>query len=76
MNRPINLQKVLKEVQADELPEIKRLALLMRTASQAEINEVDVMGGGLTNRNFKVTLSNGQKVAVRLAGKGLSLIHI
>ncbi len=72
MNRPINLQKVLKEVQADELPEIKRLALLMRTASQAEINEVDVMGGGLTNRNFKVTLSNGQKVAVRLAGKGTS----
>lgn len=63
-------KEVIKEVRPEEIPEIKRLALLLRTASQADIASVSVMGGGLTNRNFKVELTNGQKVAVRIAGEG------
>lgn len=63
-------KEVIKEVRPEEIPEIKRLALLLRTASQEDIASVSVMGGGLTNRNFKVELTNGQKVAVRIAGQG------
>ena len=70
MNRPIKIQEVFKDLQPEELKEITRLAVLVRTASQEKIADAEVMGGGLTNRNFKVTLESGRKIAVRLAGKG------
>ncbi|MDO4542886.1 MAG: choline/ethanolamine kinase family protein, partial [Bacillota bacterium] len=63
-------KEFINEICPEERPEIERLALLMCTASQEEIVSAEVMGGGLTNRNFKVELSNGTKVAVRIAGKG------
>ena len=53
-----------------EEKEIERLLLLLTTASQAEIEDFSIMGGGLTNRNYKVTLTNGKKIAMRIAGQG------
>ncbi|MBQ1252615.1 MAG: phosphotransferase [Firmicutes bacterium] len=53
-----------------EEKEIDRLLLLLTTASQAEIEDFSIMGGGLTNRNYKVTLTNGKKIAMRIAGQG------
>lgn len=53
-----------------EQAEVERLLCLLMTASQAEIADFSVMGGGLTNRNYKVTLTNGKKIAMRIAGQG------
>ena len=63
-------EEIAKTVRPGEQKEIERLLLLLTTASQAEITDFSVMGGGLTNRNYKVTLSNGKMIAMRIAGQG------
>ena len=37
---------------------------------------VEVLGGGLTNHNFKVTLDDGKAYAIRIAGTGTELLGI
>jgi thiamine kinase-like enzyme len=37
---------------------------------------VEVLGGGLTNHNFKVTLEGGEAYAIRIAGQGTDLLGI
>lgn len=63
-------EEIVEAFRPGEREEVERLLLLLTTASQAEIEEFSVMGGGLTNRNYKVTLTNGKKIAMRIAGSG------
>jgi thiamine kinase-like enzyme len=37
---------------------------------------IEVLGGGLTNHNFKVTLDGGEAYAIRIAGAGTELLGI
>lgn len=63
-------EEFIKTVLPEELPEIQRLATLIKTATQETIAHAEPMPGGLTNRNFKVTLSDGRHIACRIAGAG------
>ncbi|MBR5329293.1 MAG: phosphotransferase [Firmicutes bacterium] len=63
-------EEIAKTFRPGEQAEIERLLLLMTTASMAEVEDFSIMGGGLTNRNYKVTLTNGKKIAMRIAGQG------
>ena len=60
-------EEIAKTFRPGEQAEIERLLLLMTTASMAEVEDFSIMGGGLTNRNYKVTLTNGKKIAMHLS---------
>lgn len=58
-----NLQKV-------DIQGFLSLSNLVTIASGRKILSVDIMPGGLTNKNFKITLEDGTAVAMRVAGYG------
>jgi thiamine kinase-like enzyme len=57
-------------IQNDEIADFLRLVNLTKLAQGLEIAKIEIMPGGLTNKNFRITLSDETVVAVRLAGKG------
>ncbi|HBW35780.1 choline/ethanolamine kinase family protein [Desulfosporosinus sp. BICA1-9] len=58
-----NLQNV-------DIPDFFVLSNLVTTASGKKATSVDIMPGGLTNKNFKITLEDGTAIAMRVAGYG------
>lgn len=65
-----NLSAFGTVLQSVDVPDFFRLMNLVKTASGQDIAACDIMPGGLTNKNFKVTLTDGRVVAVRVAGHG------
>lgn len=59
-------------IQPYEIPDFLRLVNLAKTAFSQDIMSIEIMPGGLTNKNFKVGIANGTEIAVRVAGKGTS----
>ena len=54
----------------DEIKDFLQLVDLAKLVSKEDIAKLEIMPGGLTNKNFKFTLKSGRVLAVRLAGKG------
>lgn len=54
----------------DEIEGFLRLVHLTSRIQEQPIAKIEIMPGGLTNKNFKISLLDGTVVAVRLAGKG------
>lgn len=59
-------------LQPENISEFFNLMHVMTINGGEKIVAVDYMPGGLTNTNFVVTLSNGKRAAVRVAGYGTS----
>ena len=53
-----------------EIPDFIRLVNLTKTAFTQELSKIEIMPGGLTNKNFKVTIEDGTQIAMRVAGVG------
>lgn len=58
-----NLQKV-------DIPGFLGLSNMVMTATGQRVTAIDIMPGGLTNKNFRLTLDNGKAIAMRVAGYG------
>lgn len=59
-------------IQNREIPSFWRMLNLAREIFHQEFKAVEIMPGGLTNKNFKITLEDGRDVAIRVAGIGTS----
>jgi len=57
-------------LQSVDIPDFLSLSSLVMTACGKKVTGVDIMIGGLTNKNFKVTLEDGTAIAMRVAGYG------
>ena len=57
-------------IQPYEIPDFLRLVNLAKTAFSQEIVNIEIMPGGLTNKNFRVDIADGTEIAVRVAGQG------
>lgn len=57
-------------VQPYETADFLRLMTLAKTAFSDDIRNIDLMPGGLTNKNFKIVTENETAIAVRVAGQG------
>ncbi|MEG0050809.1 MAG: phosphotransferase [Terrisporobacter sp.] len=57
-------------IQPYEIPDFLRLINLAKTAFSQELNSIEIMPGGLTNKNFKVVTEDNTPIAVRVAGVG------
>lgn len=57
-------------LQSYDLPDFFRMTTLATNAFTQSVEQFDVMPGGLTNKNFKITFPDNTKVAMRVAGKG------
>lgn len=57
-------------IQPREIPDFLRLVNLVKTATGQEIVNIEIMPGGLTNKNFKVVTGDDTSIAVRVAGPG------
>lgn len=54
----------------DEIADFLRMINLTREIFRQELVSIEIMPGGLTNKNFKVVTEDGKKLAIRVAGKG------
>lgn len=54
----------------DEIADFMRLLNITREIFKQEFAIVEIMPGGLTNKNYRVVLEVGTQLAIRLAGKG------
>ena len=54
----------------DEIADFVRLVNLTREIFHQELTVLEIMPGGLTNKNFRTVTEDGTQVAIRLAGKG------
>ncbi|NCB62961.1 MAG: choline kinase [Clostridia bacterium] len=54
----------------DEIAGFFRMVNLVREIFSQELTVLEIMPGGLTNKNFRAVLEDGRQLAVRLAGKG------
>ncbi len=57
-------------LQEQDIPGFLSLINMISTGSGEKIKAVNIMPGGLTNKNFKVVLENGRDIALRVAGYG------
>lgn len=54
----------------DEIADYMRMVNLAREIFRQELVSMEIMPGGLTNKNFKVVTADGRPLAIRVAGKG------
>lgn len=54
----------------DEIPDYMRMMNLAQEIFSQNLVVMEIMPGGLTNKNFKVVTEDGRQLAVRVAGKG------
>lgn len=57
-------------VNDNEITDFLRMVDLTKLTLNQNIAKLEIMPGGLTNKNFKITLEDGTPIAVRLAGQG------
>ncbi len=65
-----NLAVFAPAVKNDEIPAFLRMLNLVREIFHQELSVVDILPGGLTNKNFRLVTEDGTQLAVRMAGKG------
>jgi thiamine kinase-like enzyme len=63
----LTLEGLLHE---DESADLLNLINITRLMFKQELKSIDLMPGGLTNKNFRAVLEDGTQLAIRLAGKG------
>ena len=54
----------------DEINDFLRLVNITRDIFKQGLAVLEIMPGGLTNKNFRAVLEDGTQIAIRLAGKG------
>lgn len=54
----------------DEMADFIRLMNITREIFKQEFAVLEIMPGGLTNKNYRAVLEDGTQLAIRLAGKG------
>lgn len=59
-----------KAVANDEIADFMRLLNIARDIFKQELAIVEIMPGGLTNKNYRIVTEDGTQLAIRLAGKG------
>lgn len=57
-------------IQSHDMPQLLHMIDLLKTAYSVEVKSIDIMPGGLTNKNLKIITDNDDAYAVRLAGQG------
>ena len=57
-------------IRNEEIADFMRLLNLAREIFKQELTVVEIMPGGLTNKNFRAVTENGTQIAIRLAGQG------
>ena len=57
-------------IRNEEIADFVRLVNLTREIFQQELTILEIMPGGLTNKNFRAVAKDGTQVAIRLAGQG------
>nr|UWI50791.1 phosphotransferase family protein [Clostridioides difficile] len=57
-------------IQPYEIQDFLRLINLTKTAFSQELSKIEIMPGGLTNKNFKLEIEDGTQIAMRVAGVG------
>lgn len=57
-------------IQPYEIPDFLRLANMAKLAFNQEISSIEIMPGGLTNKNFKLVTADDIAIAIRVAGQG------
>lgn len=62
-------------VRNEEIADFIRLVNLTRDIFHQEMTTLEIMPGGLTNKNFHSVLEGGTQVAIRLAGKVMRRYH-
>lgn len=65
-----NISVFGSNLQPYETADFLRLVNLAQTAFCEEIRNIELMPGGLTNKNFKIVTQNETAIAVRVAGPG------
>ncbi|MGN0709514.1 MAG: hypothetical protein ACI4LM_04660, partial [Anaerovoracaceae bacterium] len=63
----LTLEGLLHE---DESADLLNLINITRLMFKQELKSIELMPGGLTNKNFRAVLEDGTQLAIRLAGKG------
>lgn len=66
----MNLSVFGTVLRSDEIADFLRMINLVREIFHQEITTLEIMPGGLTNKNFRAVIEDGRQLAVRLAGKG------
>ena len=56
-------------IRNEEIADFMRLLNLAREIFKQELTVVEIMPGGLTNKNFRAVTENGTQIAIRLAGQ-------
>ena len=57
-------------IRNEEIADFMRLLNLAREIFKQELTVVEIMPGGLTNKNFRAVTEDGTQIAIRLAGQG------
>lgn len=65
-----NMSLFGENLQSVDIPSFLNLIQMLSAGCGEKITAVDIMPGGLTNKNFKVTLESGKDIALRVAGFG------
>jgi len=53
-----------------DIPGFLSLSNMVMMATGKKVTRIDIMPGGLTNKNFRITLEDGTAIAMRVAGYG------
>ena len=56
-------------IRNEEIADFMRLLNLAREIFKQELTAVEIMPGGLTNKNFRAVTEDGTQIAIRLAGQ-------
>ena len=56
-------------IRNEEIADFMRLLNLAREIFKQELTGVEIMPGGLTNKNFRAVTEDGTQIAIRLAGQ-------
>ena len=56
-------------IRNEEIADFMRLLNLAREIFKQELTVVEIMPGGLTNKNFRAVTEAGTQIAIRLAGQ-------
>ncbi|MEG0442350.1 MAG: choline/ethanolamine kinase family protein, partial [Oscillospiraceae bacterium] len=68
MNR--NLSVYGDTIKNVEIPDFMHMTNLTRSIFKQEYQSLEIMPGGLTNKNFQAVMDDGTQVAIRVAGPG------
>ncbi|HSQ89567.1 choline kinase family protein [Romboutsia sp.] len=65
-----NILVFVEAIQSYEIPDFIKLVNLAQTEFSKEVSNIEIMSGGLTNKNFKIITTDNTSIVIRIAGKG------